>query len=106
LNASSQCGELRKYSSASLGCTFSMRSGMIGMLLLTARSTSRSICGDVFAFSEKTSTIMRDWPMALTIDLAQPMPGMMSRGAIQQRKPRPSSAVQTASPAAMSLLDS
>jgi hypothetical protein len=42
---------------------------------------------------------------ALTIDLAQPMPGTMSRGAIQQRRPRPSSAVQTASPAAMSLLE-
>jgi len=46
---------------------FSIRSGMITTSLWTARSTSRWICGELFALDEKISTIARLDSMALTM---------------------------------------
>ena len=46
VNASSQCGVEMKYSSALLGTVSSIRTGMIGRPLATARSTLRLIYGD------------------------------------------------------------
>jgi hypothetical protein len=59
LKASSQCGVLMKYSSDLVGATSSMRRGMTANPRLTARSTSRLICCDVFAWEENTSTNTR-----------------------------------------------
>ena len=58
VKASSQCGVERKYSSDLVGITFSMRNGITGMPLFTARSTSRLIwdCA-ALALEEKISTI-------------------------------------------------
>src|SRR5580700_2940610 len=84
VSASSQCTVPMKYSSDWVGVMFSIRSGTIGMPLLTARSTSRPTCGDWLAWDEKTRTMTRDWWMASTIEAPYSDPGMTSRGAIQQ----------------------
>jgi hypothetical protein len=102
VNASSQCGVLRKYSSDRSGTTSSMRSGMIAVPLCTARSTSRLICCDSLACAENTNTNTRDAWIAEMIDSPQSAPGAMSRGAIQQRIPLASSVAQTASPTGLS----
>ena len=80
VNASSQCGVEMKYSSALLGTVSSIRTGMIGRPLATARSTSRLIYGDSFACCEKISTSTLAPVIAVTIDLPQSIPGTMSRG--------------------------
>ena len=70
VNASSQCGVEMKYSSALLGTVSSIRTGMIGRPLATARSTSRLIYGDSFACCEKISTSTLAPVIAVTIELA------------------------------------
>ena len=82
-----------------------MRSGMIATPLCTARSTSRLICGDLFAAAEKTSTMTLLAPMASTIAAPQSRPGRMSRGAIQQRTPWRSSVAHTASATGLSAVE-
>jgi hypothetical protein len=57
--ASSQWGVQSRYSMLSLGSTFSIRKGMIGIPLATALSTSRITWLDPFASLEKTKTSIR-----------------------------------------------
>ena len=80
-----------------MGLMSSIRTGMTTSPLLTARSTSRLICGDPLACEEKTSSITRAWSIASINAEPHSIPGRMSRGAIQQRMPRDSSFAQTAS---------
>ncbi len=94
-----------KYSSDWVGVMFSIRSGTIGMPLLTARSTSRPTCGDWLAWDEKTRTMTRDWWIASTIEAPYSAPGMTSRGAIQQRIPSDSSIAQAASAVGLSRVE-
>ena len=70
--------------------------------LLTARSTSRRIWCDLLAWEEKTRTMSRHSLIAPMIAAPQSRPGRMSRGAIQHRTPRFSSAAQTASATGLS----
>ena len=102
MKASSQCGVLMKYSSDLVGATSSIRNGMTASPRLTARSTSRLICGEALALEENTSTKTRAWPRASTIDSPQSAPGRMSRGAIQQRTPADSRMAQAASAVSLS----
>jgi hypothetical protein len=76
-----------------------MRRGMIGRPLLTARSTSRLICGELLAFAEKTRTITRHWLITRVMASPHFALGVTSRGAIQQRIPLLSSAAHAASAA-------
>jgi len=73
------------------------------MPLLTARSTSRITCGELLEWEEKTRT--KDTAVGDGIDdcLTQEAPGVMSRGAIQQRILFVSKVAQTASATALSL---
>ena len=87
VNASSQCEELTKYSIDFDSTTFSMRKGMIGIPLLTALSTSRSTCGEVFELLENTKTMRRLWFSPFMRASAYGTPGNTSLGAIQQRIP-------------------
>jgi hypothetical protein len=80
-----------------------MRIGTRGMPLLIARSTSRSICGEVLQWPENTRTMTREAAIAARIELAQVVPGKMSRGAIQHRMPFCSSIAQVASAIGLSL---
>ena len=102
VSASSQCGVLIKYSSALLGSTSSIRSGMMGIPLLTARSTSRFICGDALECPEKTSTITFEPEIASMMHSLHSLPGGISRGAIQQRIPAASRVAQAASAVVLS----
>jgi hypothetical protein len=92
-----------KYSRDFDGRTFSIRIGIIGIFRLTARSISRSTCGDLFAWSENTKTITRAQLIASMIDPPQLIPGRMSRGATQQRIPLCSNTAQVASAVSLSL---
>jgi hypothetical protein len=94
-----------KYSSDRVGAMSWMRKGMIGTPLLTARSTSRRICGESLAFAEKIRMSTRQWLMPSIIASPHSAPGTMSRGAIQHRIPDPSSAAQVASAAALSWVE-
>ena len=60
---------------------------MMGTPLLIARSTSRSICGEMLAFAGKDQDHRARLANGLNDRLAQPTPGTMLRGAIQQRTP-------------------
>jgi hypothetical protein len=91
-----------KYSSDLLGGMFSNRNGINGTPLLTARSTSRLICGDSFAFAENNSTITFDAAIASMIAAPQSCPGRMSRGAIQHRTLLASRYAHTASAVTLS----
>src|SRR6202035_4639878 len=97
--------EPRKYSKDFVGTTSSMRTGIIGRPLLAARSISRWIEFDAFAFDEKISTISRHWSMASMMAAPYSEPGLTSRGAIQQRTPAFSSNAQVVSAAILSELE-
>ena len=86
-----------KYASDSVGATSSIRMVTIGTLLLTARWTSRRICGEAFALDEKISTSARAWSMPRMMAAPHSTPGVMSRGAIQHLMPRASSPAQAVS---------
>ncbi len=94
-----------KYSSERVGAMSSMRSGMTGMPLLTARSTSRRICGESLALAEKIRIIARQSAMAETMASPHSAPGTMSRGAIQQRMPAASSVAHAASAVGLSWVE-
>jgi hypothetical protein len=72
---------------------------------LTARSISRRICADSFAFDEKMRTMTRQRSIASTMAAPYSPPGMTSRGAIHQRMPLASGTAQAASAAGLSLLE-
>ncbi len=95
----------RKYSIDLVGSTSSMRTGMMVTPFFTARSISRLICANSFALEEKISTMTRQCSIASTIAEPYSLPGMTSRGAIQQRTPEDSSTAQAASAAGLSLLE-
>src|SRR5213594_4877683 len=73
--------------------------------LLTARSTSRLICGEASAFREKIRTIMRLDSIASMIDSPQSAPGTTSRGAIQHVTESASSRAMIASATALSFIE-
>src|SRR6266700_2753837 len=83
--ASSQWMVPRKYPIDLVGSTSSIRTGTIGMPLLTARSTSRRIWPEWLALSEKISTSTRQRSIASTISAPYSTPGLTSRGAILAR---------------------
>ena len=88
-----------------VGTASSMRTGIIGTPLLTARSISRWICRELLALEEKIRTITRHWSMASMMAPPYSPPGLISRGAIQHRMPVCSSTAQAASAAGLSLLE-
>jgi len=63
------------------------------------------ICLDLFALVEKSNNNTREVRIALTIDSPQSAPGVISRGAIQQRTPFVSNIAQTASAAGLSSVE-
>ena len=71
------------------------------MASLAAR-TSRKMCSEVLVALENTSTTRRLRSTASMIEPAQSAPGGTSRGATQQRTPRLSSVLTTASAIALS----
>jgi hypothetical protein len=105
VNASNQWIFPRKYLKDSVGRMFSIRRGTIVTPPSAAISTSRLICLDLFALVEKTNNNTRDDRIPLTIDSPQSAPGMISRGAIQQRTSLFSNIAQTASAAGLSSVE-
>ena len=105
VSASSQWMAPRKYSIDLVGTTSSIRRGIIGTPLLTARSISRWICRESLALAEKISTITRHRSIASMMACPYSWPGLMSRGAIQHRTPARSSTALAASAAVLSLLE-
>jgi hypothetical protein len=79
-----------------VGLAFSTRIGITVKFFAKALWTSRWTCFELFALSEKISTITREPSMASMIAAPHSTPGATSRGAIQQRTPLDSNLLQSA----------
>ena len=87
------------------GSTSSTRQGRTCVSLSAASTSSRLTWGERFDSFEKISTITVEAWIASTMAPAQVWPLRMSRGAIQQLRPWPSSASSTTSAQAWSVLE-
>jgi hypothetical protein len=105
LVASSHCTDSKKYPKLSRGSITSVRNGIAGKCKERALATSRRTCSELFAWSEKTSTKIRELAMPRRMPSVQSAPGSMSRGAIQHCTPADSRCWQIASAIILSLLE-